>query len=123
MQQAAEQTNATCPECGAAQVDGMTCWEQLGGLLAWEWQDPRPMFTYPTNRKTPPNVCGLGQRPFVKNSRVYRTYTQAQTCRVSQTLQVSSDESVWRKSYFITDWIHHDHYPAPLRRPSRFPGH
>jgi Family of unknown function (DUF5946) len=40
MKQAAEQTNATCPECGAAQVEGLTCWEQLGVLLAWEWQDP-----------------------------------------------------------------------------------
>ena len=40
MKQAAERPNATCPECGAAQVDGLTCWEQLGVLLAWEWQDP-----------------------------------------------------------------------------------
>jgi hypothetical protein len=30
----------TCPECGAPLVDGMTCWEQLGMLLAWESQDP-----------------------------------------------------------------------------------
>lgn len=30
----------TCPECGAAMVDGLSCWEQLGALLAWEWQDP-----------------------------------------------------------------------------------
>ncbi|MBX2999507.1 MAG: hypothetical protein KF893_13405 [Caldilineaceae bacterium] len=30
----------TCPECGAAQVEGMDCWGQLGVLLAWEWQDP-----------------------------------------------------------------------------------
>lgn len=30
----------TCPECGASQVDGMTCWEQLGGVLAWEGDDP-----------------------------------------------------------------------------------
>ena len=30
----------TCPECGAPLVDGMTCWEQLGGILAWEAQDP-----------------------------------------------------------------------------------
>ncbi|HMA37488.1 MAG TPA: DUF5946 family protein [Chloroflexia bacterium] len=35
-----EQTVATCPECGAVQVDGMTCWEQLGALLGWESQDP-----------------------------------------------------------------------------------
>lgn len=33
-------TWATCPECGAPQVEGMTCWEQLGAILAWEWQDP-----------------------------------------------------------------------------------
>ena len=30
----------SCPECGAPAVDGMTCWEQLGLLLAWEYQDP-----------------------------------------------------------------------------------
>lgn len=30
----------TCPECGAVQVDGLTCWEQLGAIGAWEWQDP-----------------------------------------------------------------------------------
>ena len=29
-----------CPECGAPPVDGMTCWEQLGLLIAWEHQDP-----------------------------------------------------------------------------------
>ena len=29
-----------CPECGAPWVKGMSCWEQLGALLAWEWQDP-----------------------------------------------------------------------------------
>jgi hypothetical protein len=30
----------TCPECGAPAVEGLTCWEQLGALLAWESQDP-----------------------------------------------------------------------------------
>lgn len=30
----------TCPECGAPQVDGLTCWGQLEMLLAWEYQDP-----------------------------------------------------------------------------------
>jgi hypothetical protein len=30
----------TCGECGAVRVDGMTCWEQLGSILAWEWNDP-----------------------------------------------------------------------------------
>jgi Family of unknown function (DUF5946) len=29
-----------CPECGAPAVDGMSCWEQLGALLAWEADDP-----------------------------------------------------------------------------------
>jgi hypothetical protein len=29
----------TCPECGAPAIDGMGCWEQLGGVLAWEAQD------------------------------------------------------------------------------------
>ena len=32
--------SSTCPECGAPPVNGMTCWEQLGGILAWEAQDP-----------------------------------------------------------------------------------
>lgn len=31
---------ATCPECGAPTVDGMTCGEQFGALLAWEAHDP-----------------------------------------------------------------------------------
>ena len=30
----------TCGECGALRVDGMTCWELLGSILAWEWNDP-----------------------------------------------------------------------------------
>jgi hypothetical protein len=29
-----------CPECGAPRVDGLTCWEQLGMLIAWEYDDP-----------------------------------------------------------------------------------
>src|SRR5262245_36258301 len=29
-----------CPECGARIVNGMTCWEQLGAIGAWEFQDP-----------------------------------------------------------------------------------
>ena len=33
----------TCPECGAPRVDSMTCWEQLGAILAWESQDPELM--------------------------------------------------------------------------------
>lgn len=30
----------TCPECGAPRLDGLTCWEQLGLLIAWEFNDP-----------------------------------------------------------------------------------
>jgi hypothetical protein len=30
----------TCPECGAPAVDGLSCRDQLGAILAWEWQDP-----------------------------------------------------------------------------------
>ena len=37
---AAGDVAATCPECGAPHVDDLTCWEQLGAILAWEWQDP-----------------------------------------------------------------------------------
>ncbi|KPL81464.1 DUF5946 family protein [Herpetosiphon geysericola] len=33
-------TNEMCDECGAPQVEGFTCWEQLGGLIAWEYTDP-----------------------------------------------------------------------------------
>ena len=32
-------TPDTCPECGAPQTDRMNCWEQLGGILAWEAHD------------------------------------------------------------------------------------
>lgn len=31
---------ASCPECGAPSVEGLSCWAQLGGIIAWEWQDP-----------------------------------------------------------------------------------
>ena len=31
--------SASCPECGAPRLDGMTCWDQLGLLLAWEAED------------------------------------------------------------------------------------
>lgn len=31
---------STCPECGARRVEGMTCWEQLGMIIAWEADDP-----------------------------------------------------------------------------------
>lgn len=29
-----------CPECGGPKVDGLDCWEQLGGVIAWEVEDP-----------------------------------------------------------------------------------
>jgi ankyrin repeat protein len=29
-----------CPECGAARVDGLGCWEQLGMVISWEGDDP-----------------------------------------------------------------------------------
>lgn len=32
-----------CLECGAPPVDGMSCWEMLGAIIAWEWQDPELM--------------------------------------------------------------------------------
>lgn len=31
--------NKFCAECGAPLVNGMNCWEQLGGIIAWEYQD------------------------------------------------------------------------------------
>lgn len=31
---------ATCPECGAPKVEGFNCWEQLGWVIGWEWNDP-----------------------------------------------------------------------------------
>ena len=34
-----EQDRGFCPECGAEKVMGKSCWEQLGAILAWEWQD------------------------------------------------------------------------------------
>lgn len=34
------ETSATCAECGASAVGGLNCWDQLGAVLAWEWQDP-----------------------------------------------------------------------------------
>ena len=34
------QTHAAhCPECGAPRVNDLTCWEMLGALLAWEYDD------------------------------------------------------------------------------------
>ena len=38
-----EQTQSieeTCPECDAPSVNGLSCWEMLGMLIAWEYDDP-----------------------------------------------------------------------------------
>jgi uncharacterized protein DUF5946 len=35
-----DRDTTACPECGAPLVNGMTCWEQLGAIGAWEFQDP-----------------------------------------------------------------------------------
>lgn len=35
-----KQELVSCLECGAQKIRGMSCWEQLGGILAWEWHDP-----------------------------------------------------------------------------------
>ncbi len=40
MNQSAHADRPTCPECGAPRVEGLTCWEQLGMLIAWEADDP-----------------------------------------------------------------------------------
>ena len=32
--------NPHCPECGAPPVDGLDCWGQLGGIIAWESGNP-----------------------------------------------------------------------------------
>jgi Family of unknown function (DUF5946) len=29
-----------CAECGAPQVMGLSCWEQLGMIIGWEYGDP-----------------------------------------------------------------------------------
>ena len=29
-----------CPECAAPRVEGLDCWNQMGAVCAWEWQDP-----------------------------------------------------------------------------------
>jgi len=40
MNEATPNNVATCLECGAPTIDGITCWEQLGLLIAWEYDDP-----------------------------------------------------------------------------------
>lgn len=31
---------SSCLECGAAQTEDLTCWDQFSAVLGWEWQDP-----------------------------------------------------------------------------------
>ncbi|MCB8985259.1 MAG: hypothetical protein H6659_15615 [Ardenticatenaceae bacterium] len=40
MTQSSDTSPRPCPECGAPPVAGLNCGEQLGAVLAWEWQDP-----------------------------------------------------------------------------------
>ncbi len=40
MERTAGDEIARCPECGATRVNGLTCWEQLGMIGVWEFQDP-----------------------------------------------------------------------------------
>jgi hypothetical protein len=35
-----DRNTTACSECGAPMVNGLTCWEQLGAIGAWEFQDP-----------------------------------------------------------------------------------
>jgi len=30
----------SCPECGAPTLNGMSCWDMLGAIIAWEYHDP-----------------------------------------------------------------------------------
>lgn len=40
MTRVADSHPPTCPESGAPRVDGLTCWEQLGMVIAWEADHP-----------------------------------------------------------------------------------
>jgi hypothetical protein len=35
-----QQGASRCPECDAPLVDGLACWDMLGAIIAWEYQDP-----------------------------------------------------------------------------------
>lgn len=37
---AGPQIDTACPECGAPQAEGLACWDRLGGIIAWEYEDP-----------------------------------------------------------------------------------
>lgn len=39
MNEQPQSRETSCPECSAPLVDGMTCWDMLGAILAWEAQD------------------------------------------------------------------------------------
>jgi hypothetical protein len=43
MNERARRHETYCPECGAPMVQGMTCWDMLGAIGAWEFQDPELM--------------------------------------------------------------------------------
>jgi hypothetical protein len=39
MEKESSEDGIRCAECGAPRVNGMTCWEQFGAVLAWEAHD------------------------------------------------------------------------------------
>jgi len=43
MNKPAPTDEAHCPECNAPMVNGLTCWDMLGAILAWEYHDPALM--------------------------------------------------------------------------------
>jgi hypothetical protein len=46
-----------CPKCGAPSMNGMTCWDMLGAIIAWEYQDPALMAEHFLADSLP--VCGV----------------------------------------------------------------
>ncbi len=40
MNEATQTHPSRCPECGAPRVNDLSCWEMLGMLIAWEYDDP-----------------------------------------------------------------------------------
>jgi hypothetical protein len=40
MSEPTQALEATCPECAAPRLQDLTCWEMLGMLIAWEYDDP-----------------------------------------------------------------------------------
>ena len=43
MAESSDAAAGPCPECGGPRVNGLTCWEQLGMIGVWEFQDPELM--------------------------------------------------------------------------------